>query len=284
MTYTTTITSAELGEHLTDPKWVVLDARFDLEDESLGAQLYAESHVPGAHYADLGRHMAGPIIPGVTGRRPFPDAGEFARTLTAWGIDDDTHVVVYDGQSGMMAGARLWLMLRWMGHDAVAVLDGGFAAWTQAGMPVTSEPSEPAVREAPFAPRVRSELLADVAEVEVIRADPTFRLLDARSELAFHGQGPAHDPKVGHIPGAISCDRAATTGADGHFKSADELREQFLEVMGEVPIDRVVVYCGSGVTAAQNVLAMEIAGLSGARMYVGSWSEWITNPDHGVAL
>ncbi len=284
MTFTTTMTVDELAEHLTNPNWVVLDARFGLDDESLGAQLYAEGHLPGAHQADLGRHMAGPIVPGVTGRRPFPEARDFAQTLTAWGIDDDTQVVVYDGQSGMMAGARLWLMLRWMGHDAVAVLDGGYAAWTLAGLPVTTEIPEPVQRSTPFTARVRPELLADVAEVDVIRADPAYRLLDARSDQAFHGEGPAHDPVVGHIPGAVLCDRAHNTGADGHFKSVDQLRQQFLEVMGEVPIDRVVVYCGSGVTAAQNVLAMEIAGLSGARMYVGSWSEWITDPERGVEL
>ena len=282
MPHTTVITTEELAQHLDDPDWVILDARFDLDDEAWAARAFAEAHIPGAQQADLARDMGGPIVPGLTGRRPFPEPADFAATLSSWGVAPGTQVVVYDAQSGIMAAARLWHMIRWMGHDAVAVLDGGLSAWREEGRPLSD--SMPARQPSGFEPAVRDALLAPLAEVERIRTDPEFRLLDARSAEAFRGEGVYHDPKRGHIPGAMLCDRGENVGPDGRFKSPDELRARFDAVIGDVPPERVVFYCGSGVVAAQNVLAMEIAGLAGSRLYVGSWSEWIVDDERGVEL
>ncbi len=282
MPHTTIMSTAVLAEHLDDPAWVILDARFDLDDEAWAARAFTEAHIPGAQQADLARDMAGPIVPGVTGRRPFPDSADFAATLSSWGVVQGTQVVVYDGQSGIMAAARLWHMIRWMGHDAVAVLDGGLHAWSEEGRPLSD--ALPARQPTDFTPSVRDDLLASLDEVERIRSDPDFRLLDARSAEAFRGEGVYHDPKRGHIPGASLCDRGENVRPDGRFKSPHELRARFDEVIGDTPPESVVFYCGSGVVAAQNVLAMEIAGLSGSRLFVGSWSEWIVDDERGVEL
>lgn len=278
-----TIVSVDwLRAHLSDPALVILDARFSLDDELWGARTYLESHIPGALYADTATHLAGEIIPGVTGRRPFPDPEVFAAQLGAWGIDESTQVVTYDADGGRMSAARVWLMLRWMGHDRVAVLDGGWQAWLAAGGDVTADvPPRETTR---YPVRLRPELLADIDEVDEYRQRPRTCVFDSRGAEGYHGGGVYHDPVRGHIAGAGLADRANTTNADLTFRTPDELRAYYLDLLDGVDPREVIYYCGSGITAAQNVLAMSIAGLEGSRMYVGSWSEWITDPRRPVEL
>ena len=278
-----TIVSVEwLREHAGDPCLVLLDARFSLDDEEWGQRAYLEGHIPGAVYADTATHLAGEIIPGVTGRRPFPDAEVFAAQLGLWGIDESTQVVTYDADGGRMSAARVWLMLKWMGHDRVAVLDGGWQAWLAAGGEVTADVPERASTTYPM--RLRPELLADVDEVDAYRQRSRTCVFDSRGAEGYHGGGVYHDAVRGHIAGAGLADRANTTNADLTFRSPEELRAYYGDLLDGVEPSDVIYYCGSGITAAQNVLAMSIAGLEGSRMYVGSWSEWITDPTRPVEL
>lgn len=280
--YTTAISADELGERSRHPDLVILDARFTLDDEGWGARVFAEAHLPGAQFADLATDLSGPVIPGVTGRRPLPDPADFARTLATWGVGPDTQVVAYDADNGLMAASRVWFMLRWVGHDKVAVLDGGIQAWIAAGLPLTDAVTTPS--PAAFVPAVRPHLLADVTEVDAVRRDGSWHVFDSRSEEGYHGGGKYHDPVRGHIAGAGLADRARTIAPGGGFRSADDLHAHFTALLDGSPADHVIFYCGSGVTAAQNILAMEIAGLPGSRMYVGSWSEWITDPTREIEL
>ena len=276
-----TIVSTDwLRAHLAEPELVILDARFSLDDEQWGERAYLEGHIPGAVYADTATHLAGEIVPGVTGRRPFPDPEVFAEQLGRWGIDSSTQVVTYDADGGRMSAARVWLMLRWMGHERVAVLDGGWQAWVAAGGEVTTAIPQ---REATLYPtHLRPELLADVDEVDESRQRAQTCVFDSRGAEGYHGGGVYHDAVRGHIAGAGLADRANTTNADLTFRTPDELRAYYLDLLDGVDPREVIYYCGSGITAAQNVLAMSIAGLEGSRMYVGSWSEWITDPRRPV--
>lgn len=278
----TVVSTDWLRAHLDDAPLVVLDARFSLDDEEWGERAYREGHIPGARYADTATHLAGEIIPGVTGRRPFPEPERFAEQLGAWGIDDTTQVVAYDADGGRMSAARVWLMLKWMGHDRVAVLDGGWQAWLAAGGAITQTVPEP--ERTTFPLRLRPELLADVDEVDEHRQRPRTCVFDSRGAEGYHGGGVYHDAVRGHIAGAGLADRANTTHADLTFRSPAELRSYYLDLLDGVEPSEVIYYCGSGITAAQNVLAMSIAGLEGSRMYVGSWSEWITDPTRPVEL
>ena len=278
-----TIVSVEwLREHAGDPRLMLLDARFSLDDEEWGQRAYLEGHIPGAVYADTATHLAGEIIPGVTGRRPFPDAEVFAAQLGLWGIDESTQVVTYDADGGRMSAARVWLMLKWMGHDRVAVLDGGWQAWVAAGGEVTAVVPKRVSTTYPM--RLRPELLADVHEVDAYRQRSRTCVFDSRGAEGYHGGGVYHDAVRGHIAGAGLADRANTTNADLTFRSPEELRAYYGDLLDGVEPSDVIYYCGSGITAAQNVLAMSIAGLEGSRMYVGSWSEWITDPTRPVEL
>jgi thiosulfate/3-mercaptopyruvate sulfurtransferase len=282
MSFSTLVSTEEVAEHLDDASWVVLDARFTLDDESWGSRAYQEGHIPGALRADLATDMAGPIIAGVTGRRPFPEPEEFAARASSWGIGPKTQVVAYDADNGLMAAARLWFMLRWIGHDAVAVLDGGIQRWTAEGRPLMAgRETRPA---ADFPLRLRPEMLAFVDEVDHVRLDPAFRVFDSRGAEGYHGGGVYHDPVRGHIAGAGLADRAETIADGGGYRDAQTLRAHYESLIGDTPTENVIFYCGSGVTAAQNVLAMTHAGLPGSRMYVGSWSEWITDPSREYEL
>jgi thiosulfate/3-mercaptopyruvate sulfurtransferase len=282
MTHSTLVSTTELARHLHDPDWVVLDARFTLDDESWGTRAYTDEHIPGALRCDLATDMAGPIIEGVTGRRPFPDPEEFAVRLSAFGIGPGTQVVAYDSDNGLMAASRLWFMLTWMGHDAVAVLDGGFQRWVAEGRPLSSEVEQATARD--FVVSLRPDMLALVDEVDLVRRDPSYRVFDSRGAEGYHGGGLYHDPVRGHIAGARLADRAETIADGGGFRPPETLRAHYEALIEDTPAERVIFYCGSGVTAAQNVLAMTHAGLPGCRMYVGSWSEWITDPSRETEL
>lgn len=281
MPYTTIISPDDLQSRLDDPDWVIVDARFSLSEPARGRHDYEVAHIPGAVYAHLDDDLSGPIVPGVTGRHPLPDPNAFAEQLSAWGIDETVQVVVYDDIGGGIA-ARLWWMLRWLGHDAVAVLDGGFPAWQSAGYPTESGEESRSPRT--FTPRPHPEMVAEVEEVETLRTDAASRLLDARARARYRGALEPIDPVAGHIPGAVSAPYGGNLDDDQRFLSPEQLRDRFAEVLAEVPPEKTVVYCGSGVTAAHDILAMTHAGLPGVRLYPGSWSHWITDSNRPVAV
>jgi len=279
MPYTTLVSTAVLGQQLGQTDWAIIDCRFSLADTAAGRRNYLESHIPGALYAHLDEDLSGPIIPGQTGRHPLPSVEKFAATLSGWGIDQTVQVVAYDDMGGGIA-ARLWWMLRWLGHEAVAVLDSGWQSWlAQSRLTVSQVQPRPART---FIANPQANLLATADEVLTLRTDPTHRLLDARSADRFRGENETHDPVGGHIPGAVSAPFAENL-AEGFFRSPEALRERFEGLLGQTPPEQAVIYCGSGVTAAHNLLAMAHAGLDGSRLYVGSWSEWVTDPSRPVA-
>jgi thiosulfate/3-mercaptopyruvate sulfurtransferase len=275
----TIIQTADLESRLHDETFVVIDCRSKQATEFHGETAYKTEHIAGAVYANLDRDMAAPHVPGETGRHPLPTVDVFAATLSRLGIDASKQVVVYDDMAGAYA-ARLWWMLRWMGHDAVAVLDGGWQKWVAEGRP--SRTGIESNRSTRFVPHVRPQMIADAAEVDSVRLDEACPLIDARNADRFRGENETLDPVAGHIRGAISMPYGGNLTADGVFLSTDELRDRFAEV-AKTGAENAVCYCGSGVTAAHNILAMAHADLSGPRLYVGSWSDWITDPGHSIA-
>ncbi len=280
MRHETIISPAELDRSLDEKNWAVIDCRFSLADPPRGRADYLRSHIAGAVYAHLEEDLSGAIVRGRTGRHPLPAADVFSRTLSCWGIDAGTQVVVYDDAGGAIA-ARLWWMLNWVGHDAVALLDGGWQAWTRAGYPVRT--GEESRVERPFAAAVRPWLAASAGEVASIRSDPAYRLLDARSGARYRGETEPIDPVAGHIPGATSAPYEDNLDPDGIFLPPGALRRRFEKLLGGVPPGNVVCYCGSGVTAAHDLLAIAHAGFGKSRLYAGSWSEWITDPNRPIA-
>jgi thiosulfate/3-mercaptopyruvate sulfurtransferase len=280
MTYTTLISTETLAAHLGEPDWRIIDCRFALNDTEQGRRDYQDSHIKGAIYAHLNEDLSGLIIRGQTSRHPLPEVECFVETLSRWGIDPSVQVVAYDSSGGAMA-ARLWWMLRWLDHEAVAVLDGGWSKWQAEGRPVTGDTEIAEPRQ--FVPRPRPDLLVEAKDVLQILDDPAYRLFDARSADRYRGENETLDPVAGHIPGAHSLPYAGNLGEGGTFRPVEELRRRFQGAMGDVLAERTVFYCGSGVTAAHNALALAHAGLGEAKLYAGSWSEWITEPERPVA-
>jgi thiosulfate/3-mercaptopyruvate sulfurtransferase len=276
--FATIVSPDELHAHLRDPRFVVIDCRHSLADFALGRHLYDESHVPGAFFASVEDDLAGPKS-GTNGRHPLPEPETFARFLRGVGVDDDTQIVAYDAGADMFA-ARFWFVSRWIGHDAVAVLDGGLTAWTARGYPVTAAPSEPA-REGTLSVRLRPELVVDAAFVRERLGDPEMQLLDARAIERFSGESEPIDPVGGHIPGALHRWFKDNYSSEGTLKSREQLREEFSRA-GLDP-KRTVHQCGSGVSSAVTQLAMAHAGLEGSRIYNGSWSEWVADPSRPIA-
>ena len=270
--FTTLVTTDELARHLDDPRWVVFDCRHDLAQPGLGRAEYLQAHIPGARFMHMDEDLAGPTT-GKNGRHPLPDPAVFAAKLGAAGVGPDTQVVAYDAQGGVNA-SRLWWMLRWLGHDAVAVLDGGLGKWLREERPVTAELPRPTA--ARFEARLRP-LAVDAARVLAELRAPGMKLLDARSGERYRGESEPIDPVAGHIPGSLN--RFVRENLDGGvFKPPARLREEFRALLGQSAPETVVHSCGSGVAACHNLLAMEIAGLAGSRLYPGSWSEWIADP------
>lgn len=272
--FQTIVSVDELLRHLNDPDWVIVDCRHLLQDFGAGRRLYDAVHIPGAFFASAEDDLAGPKT-GKNGRHPMPDPERFAAFLRELGVNDNTQIVAYDAGADMFA-ARFWFLTRFIGHDAVAVLDGGFAAWAGTGKPVTTqEPVRP--RNGTIQARPRRESAVDVEAVLASLEDRSFTLLDARAPDRFAGQNETIDPIGGHIPGAVNRPfRSNFTGPLGLLKPAEQLRAEF-EALGIAP-EQLVHQCGSGVSAAVNLLAMEHAGLRGARLYPGSWSEWCADP------
>jgi thiosulfate/3-mercaptopyruvate sulfurtransferase len=283
MTYTTLISPSELSSHLSNPNWAIVDCRFDLKDAGRGRREYTLAHIPGAVYAHLDEDLSGPVVRGLTGRHPLPTVDSAAQTFARLGIGADVQVVAYDDLGGALAAARLWWLLRWLGHDAAAVLDGGWQAWIADESRPAHEQGVEARPPRAFAPRERPEMVVTASQVDAARQDTAFRVLDARAADRYRGENETIDPVAGHIPGAISCPFAGNLNPSGAFRPADRLKARFERLLGGTPADQAIFYCGSGVTAAHNILAMAHAGLGLARLYAGSWSEWITDGRRPVA-
>ena len=277
--FSTVVSTAQLAQHLSDPNWVVIDCRFTLTHTEAGRIAYAHGHLPGARYAHLDEDLSGSKN-GVNGRHPLPDTQVFAQKLGAWGVDDQTQVVVYDDSFGAIA-VRLWWMLRWLGHDAVALLDGGLPKWQREQLPLT--PDVPQVIPKSFVPRVRNDMLADTDAVLNASCTRAALIVDARAEMRFIGEIEPLDPVAGHVPGAKNLPFDDNLALDGTLLPAAELRELYTALLDGKSPEQVIHMCGSGVTTCHNLLAMEIAGLKGGKLYAGSWSEWIADPSRPVA-
>jgi thiosulfate/3-mercaptopyruvate sulfurtransferase len=277
--YTTLIEPVELSRRLSDTNVAVLDCRHDLTRPEWSDRAYAEGHIPGAVQAHLDRDLSSPVGP-QTGRHPLPDIAKLAQTLGRWGIDNSVQVVAYDQGNGMYA-ARAWWLLRWLGHAEVAVLDGGFAAWQEAGLPISREAANRSPRK--FVPNVAANAFVTTAELQQALANASPVLVDARGADRFAGENETIDPVAGHVPGAMNRPFAKNVDGRGRFHSADELRRQWTETLATRSTTDVIAMCGSGVSACHNLLALEIAGLPGARLYAGSWSEWIRDPSRPIS-
>nr|WP_211163238.1 sulfurtransferase [Aromatoleum diolicum] len=272
------IGAQELAQHLDDPDWVIFDCRHDLANGDFGRDVYARAHLPGARFLHLDEDLSGPMT-GTNGRHPLPDPVALAQRLARAGVGNDTQVIAYDDAGGMFA-ARLWWLLRWLGHHRVAVLDGGLIAWCEAAQALTAE-----------VPRATPATFTVALQPGVVNASyvldhlgrPDMLLVDARSPDRYRGENETLDPVGGHIPGAINRFFRDNLGAHGRFKQASVLREEFGTLLKGSDARRVVHQCGSGVTACHNLLAMESAGLTGSRLYAGSWSEWCADPARPIA-
>ena len=272
------VTATELANH---PEWVIVDCRHDLKDPDTGTRGYAQGHIPRAQFVHLDRDLSAAKT-GLNGRHPLPDPAQLAKVLEKSGISNSSQVVAYDASGGMYA-ARLWWSMRWLGHKNVAVLDGGLGAWTRAGLPLQIAVDAPTPGR--FVPVPNASMLATADDIllDLARDDATILVVDARSPDRFAGENEIIDPVAGHIPRAANRFFGGNLDAHGCFRPAAELRRDFLAVIGNQPAQATVQQCGSGVTACHNLLAMEIAGLPGARLYAGSWSEWCADPKRPVA-
>ena len=260
-----------------------VDCRFVLGQPKAGREAYAAEHIPGAFYLDLEEDLSAPVREDrAGGRHPLPDADVFAAKLTRLGIADGRRVIAYDDQGGAMA-ARLWWLLAYLGHDNACVLDGGFAAWKREGYPTAGgSEKEPPKRSGAFIPRPRTDWVIDAAGIEARRAaiaEGRVVLLDSREEVRYRGLSEPIDPVAGHIPGARHAFWKANLDAEGRFRSVRELMKRFEPLQGA---EEIIVYCGSGVTACPNVLALREAGFTNVKLYAGSWSDWVSNPSRPV--
>jgi len=281
MSHAQLLSAAELAARLDQPDLRILDCRFALEDPAYGALHYEQGHIPGARYADLERDLSGPVQKGVTGRHPLPAPPRLVERLRAWGIDDDSQVVLYDDGPGAFA-ARAWWLLAWLGkRDGVFLLDGGLKAWRAADLPLSAE--RPAVVPGHFGGRPDPSLLVDAEALRQRLDDPQLTLIDARALPRFRGEVEPLDPVAGHIPGARCAAFTDNLGADGRFLPREQLRRRFAGLLDGRPAEQLVAYCGSGVTACHNLFALSLAGYPLAPLYAGSWSEWLTDPSRPVA-
>jgi thiosulfate/3-mercaptopyruvate sulfurtransferase len=281
VSFQTLIDAASLRGLLGDANLAVLDCRFDLQDPEAGRRAYLRGHIPGARYADLNKDLSAPLSSS-SGRHPLPTAQIFAATLDKLGVGNGSQVVAYDESNGSFA-ARAWWMLRWVGLEAVAVLDGGLKAWVAEGGDLVAGEAAAANRSSRFSPRVDTAAVVDSAEVASLLRDPQRLLVDARAAERFAGDIEPIDPVAGHIAGAVNHPFTLNLGPEGRFLPASELRRRWQERLGGREPHNVAAMCGSGVTACHNLLSLEVAGLRGAKLYAGSWSEWIRDPSRPVA-
>jgi thiosulfate/3-mercaptopyruvate sulfurtransferase len=278
MHFRTLIGAEALADRLEDPRLRLFDCRFDLARPDEGRLRYEDAHLPGAIYVDLNRDLSAPVT-AISGRHPLPSPAIFESRLRAWGVNTDSLVVACDDGNGMYA-ARLWWMLRWLGHDDVAVLDGGLRRWLQLGLPVTDERPQPVAGN--FVARPRTSLAVDAAAVLDASSDPAARVIDVRAPERYRGEVEPIDAVAGHVPGARNHPFVESLDGDGRFLRPDSLREALVRSLDGVSPERVIAMCGSGVTACHLLLALEHAGLRGGRLYPGSWSEWSSDPSRPV--
>jgi len=278
---TTLISAQDLAQHLEDPDFVILDCRHDLSDSNAGRSAYAEGHIPSAQFVHLDFDLSGNKINEIgafCGRHPLPDRDIFVAKLRSFGVDNNTQVIAYDAQGGIFA-ARLWWMLRWVGHKSVAVLDGGFQAWCAAQLPVST--GAPMARRGTLHEQSPLVKLVGAHDVQTNILSKQKILVDARSPDRFRGENETLDPVGGHIPGAINRFYKDNLQENGCFKPASQLHDEWAGLVADPR--NAIMQCGSGVTACHNLLALEVAGLSGAALYAGSWSEWCIDPRRPVA-
>jgi thiosulfate/3-mercaptopyruvate sulfurtransferase len=279
MTYTTLVSTDILNQQLNNPNWIIIDCRFSLADTEAGAKAYRHGHIPNARYAHLDKDLSSQITD-FTGRHPLPNFSLLAKKLGAWGVTNNSQVIAYDDAGGAFAG-RLWWLLRCMGHDKVAVLNGGIKQWQKQGLPVTT--TLPAVKPTVFRAYLDDSAWLNAIQVQNGTARKTVCLIDARTPERYRGEQEPIDPVAGHIPSALNRAFQLNLDSNGLFLAPEQLHKQFKQLIGTTAPEQVVHYCGSGVTACHNLLAMEHAGLTGSRLYAGSWSEWIRNKNRTVA-
>ncbi len=278
VSFETLISAGDLSSRLDEPGWVVFDCRHRLGDADYGHAAYREGHIPGARFADMDETLAAPVSPG-SGRHPLPNLDQFAEWLGRQGVGPRGQVIAYDDNNGAMA-ARLWWMMHYMGHKWCAVLDGGIARWRKEGRPLEQTDPRPSHEEIHH--RLRKNDLVALEEVERISRDGRTLLIDARGVERFEGNSEPIDPVAGHIPGAVNLPFAGNLNPDGTFLPAAQLRERIEQALGGADAESSVHYCGSGVSACHNLLAMAVAGLPVGRLYAGSWSQWCADPKRPV--
>jgi thiosulfate/3-mercaptopyruvate sulfurtransferase len=281
VTWQTVVSAEEVARRLDDVRLRIFDCRYSLGDPAAGRLAYSRGHLPGAVYVDLHDDLAGPRSQG-SGRHPLPDPAAFAARLRAWGVEEDSRLLAYDEASGMWASRFWWMATRWFGHPRVAVLDGGLQRWTSLGLPVTTE-VPPQRAPGRFVGRVDDTVVVDAATTRQAAARSTARVLDARAPERYRGEIEPIDAVAGHIPGALNHPASRIVTPAGTLLPAEALREQFEQTLAGGHPGDVIAYCGSGVTACHLLLALERAGLPGARLYAGSWSEWSADPSRPVA-
>ena len=277
--FKTIISAAALKTILNQQDVVIIDCRFSLADKEGGRKDYHQSHIPKAQYAHLDNDLSGEIIKGTTGRHPFPSIVKITRLLSNWGIDENTQVIAYDQGHGGIA-ARLWFMLKWLGHEKVAVLNGGWKYWqtTNGAISTTVTDSIPKI----FKPNPNRKLLVDVAYMARNVGNEALLYVDSRAAKRYRGEEEPIDPVAGHIPSAISAPFAENLGTDGLFLDKESLTKRFEKLLTNQPVDQTIFYCGSGVTACHNLLAMHHIGKTDALLFPGSWSEWIVDEKRGI--
>ncbi len=279
MNWNTIVSAKELSEHLNSPDLVIVDARYTLADAQAGEHAWHKLHLPNATYVHLDRDLSDKKKTAEFGRHPMPDAEAFCRTVMRCGISPDSQVVVYDTNDGAMAAARFWYLLRLLGHQKVAVLNGGFAHWLELGLPVDNK--VPHIKPSVYHAQYDQSQLVDAETVRANISSHEFLLIDARAVERYRGDVEPIDKLAGHIPTAVNHPYSLNLD-NGRFRSPEALRQDFLALLDGRPASEAILYCGSGVTACHNLLAMETAGLHGAKIFSPSWSGWINDPDHSI--
>ncbi len=280
MTYQTIISVEDLNKNINNQDWFVFDCRFMLKDPHSGLQKFSLGHIPGAQFADMDNDLAAPMTP-TSGRHPLPNPDELIKKLQSWGLNNSSQVICYDDMSGAFA-ARMWWLLKWLGHENVAVLDGGIDLWTGSGLELETDVKKRTTGT--FSGHANNNMWVDVEFVKQEIAQNNITLLDARSEERYTAKDTKTDPVAGHVPGAISIPFSGNLSKQGVFLSKGELQTRFAAMVNNAEKKEVVNMCGSGVTACHNLLAMSVADLPMTRLFVGSWSEWIKDKSRPVAI
>ena len=279
MSYITIISAENLIKSLQDENTLVFDCRCDIKDTTYGIQAYTEGHIPGSIYVNVDTDLASEKTPS-SGRHPLPDVHALSEKLSQWGLSSEKQAVIYDDASGAFAG-RMWWILKWLGHKKVAVLDGGLGSYMSTGGKLTTD--ETIFEKNIFTPNIQSEMVVEITDVEEAQYKMNKLIIDARSKERYLGIKDLVDPIAGHVPGAISHPLSLNLNKDGKFRSPEDLKLAFDKIIADTTSENVISMCGSGITACHNILAMEIAGIKGIKLYVGSWSEWITDKSRPIA-